>query len=677
MNRIHDYLLCAQLGRAFRDSGWGGCRITQLDRTPLLDLDEDAALRTILEGTATETGERFFRALVENLVKALNVHGAMVTQCGTDKRDLQALAFWMDGQLIENYRLDITGTPCEQVIDKCCLIHFPDRLIELFPTDSDAVESDLVSYLGMPLQAVDGKILGHMAVVDRRPLPEDPRVLAIFRIFAARAAAELQRLHCETELREREEKLGRLVDSAMDAIVELDQQFQTSRMNAAAEKAFGCNAKQALGQDFSRFLSADSRSRLLDLIGQLESRPQGQQYLWIAGGLSVCPSEGDCFSAEATLSRFESQRKSYFTLILRNVNDRLQAERKIQSLTDEAEYLKAEIKQLRHFEQIIGQSDALRAVLRDVEQVAPTDATVLILGETGTGKELIAHAIHAASRRRNQPFIRVNCAAVPAHLMESEFFGHEKGAFTGATQKRDGRFALADGGTIFLDEVGELSTDLQAKLLRVLQEGEFEPVGSSHTRTVNVRVLAATNCQLEDSVKEGTFRGDLFYRLNVFPIVVPPLRQRTEDIPLLATAFAARYAKEIGRTLHPLSPQCLQRLKGYNWPGNVRELQNIIERAVITSRDGHLNLDRALPEASAAPVPCIHQDDPQSCRRVRTVSELQEEERRNIVLALESTNWRVAGEDGAAKLLGMNASTLNSRMRALAIRRPKKQTELE
>ena len=643
----------------------------QLDREPLLDLDEDAALRTIFEGTAKETGERFFRALVENLAKALDVHGAMVTRCGADKRELHALAFWMDGQFVEDYRFDISGTPCEQVIDKCCLIHFPDRLIELFPTASDARGSDLVSYLGMPLQDVDGKILGHVAVVDRRPLPADARVLAIFRIFAARAAAELQRLSREAELRDREEKLNRLVDSAMDAIVELDGQLRTGRINSAAEKAFGCSARQVFGRDFSRFLTGDSRAKLRGLMEQLESRPQGQQYLWIAGGLTIRPTEGDSFPAEATLSRFESHRKSCFTLILRNVNDRLEAEQKIQSLTSETEYLRTEIKELRHFEQIIGRSGPLQAVLRDVEQVAPTDATVLILGETGTGKELIARAIHAASRRRDGPFVRVNCAAVPAHLMESEFFGHEKGAFTGATQKREGRFALADGGTIFLDEIGELSTDLQAKLLRVLQEGEFEAVGSSRTRRVDVRVLAATNRRLEESVKEGKFRDDLFYRLNVFPIVVPPLRDRAEDIPLLASAFASRYAKEIGRAIEPPSAECLERLSNYNWPGNVRELQNVIERAVITSQDGRLNLARALPEASILRALCVYPDEPRRCQRVRTAAELQEEERANILLALESANWRVAGESGAAKLLGMNASTLNSRIRALGIKRPR------
>jgi PAS domain S-box-containing protein len=636
-----------------------------------LDLDEDAALRTILEGTATETGEGFFRALAENLTKALQVHGAMVTQCGAEPRELNALAFWMDGQPVEDYVLDIAGTPCEQVIEQRCLIHFPDRLLDLFPGDGEARDASLVSYLGMPLLDVDGEILGHMAVVDRRPLPDDPRILAIFRIFAARAAAELQRLRCEAEVREREEKLGRLVDSAMDAIIELDQHLTATRVNVAAEKIFGCTAGQIVGRDFSQLIADESREKMIGLIERLDARPEGQQYLWIPGGLTAKPAGGDEFMAEATLSRFEVQRRSYYTLILRNVNDRLEAERKIRSLTVEKEYLTEELKQLQAFGDIIGNSEPLQMVLRDVEQVAPTDATVLILGETGTGKELIARAIHTASPRCDRPFIKVNCAAIPTHLVESEFFGHEKGAFTGATQKREGRFTLADGGTIFLDEVGEIPFDLQAKLLRVLQEGEFEPVGSSQVKRVDVRIIAATNRDLEQSVKDGKFRDDLFYRLNVFPLVVPPLRERFDDIPLLATAFAERYANKFGRAIQPPSDQCVQRLQTYDWPGNVRELENIIERAVITSPDGRLNLERALPEASPSDTTCGADRDGPSAKQVRTVQELQDEERENIVLALESTGWRVAGDSGAAKLLGLRPSTLNSRMRALGIERPR------
>jgi transcriptional regulator with GAF, ATPase, and Fis domain len=266
--------------------------------------------------------------------------------------------------------------------------------------------------------------------------------------------------------------------------------------------------------------------------------------------------------------------------------------------------------------------------------------------------------------------IRVNCATMPATLIESELFGHEQGAFTGATKKREGRFALADGGTIFLDEIGELPVDLQVKLLRVLQEGEFEPVGSSRTQKIDVRVLAATNRDLKRATREGKFREDLYYRLNVFPIELPPLRERGDDIGLLAANFAGKFAQRMGRSIESLSDDCIRRLQAYSWPGNVRELQNVIERAVITARDGRLNLDRALPEttkemsAEAAPAA-------ETPKRVRTAKELEELERANLLAALKATGWRVAGETGAAQLLGMKPTTLSSRIKALGIERPR------
>jgi transcriptional regulator with GAF, ATPase, and Fis domain len=257
--------------------------------------------------------------------------------------------------------------------------------------------------------------------------------------------------------------------------------------------------------------------------------------------------------------------------------------------------------------------------------------------------------------------------------MESEFFGHERGAFTGATHRRQGCFALADRGTIFLDEIGELSLDLQAKILRVLQEGEFTPVGSSQTRKVDVRVIAATNRDLKKAVKEGRFRDDLYYRLNVFPIEVPPLRTRGDDILLLAAAFASKFSQRMGREIEPLSENDKKRLKSYTWPGNVRELQNVIERAVITAQEGRLNLDRALPDARGETLreSGAREVTEDSSERILPIRELEQLERENILRALEATGWRVAGKDGAAALLGMNPSTLNSRIRALRIARPK------
>ena len=509
---------------------------------PLQDLETDAALRAILEGTATETGQRFFEALVQNLAKALSTHGAWVTEYFPETRRLRALAFWMEGHWVQDYEIGIAGTPCEEVIDKVQLIHFPDNVLEIYPEEEELKQNKAVSYMGMPLLDIDGRILGHMAVIDRRPIPVEPHVHAIFRIFAARAAAELQRLRAETEVREREEKVGRLLGSAMDAILELDEHLRISQVNPAAETVFQCKADKMVGQDFRGFVTEADAARLIRLIGELDTRPEGRRSLWIPGGLTArCPG-GESFPAEATLSRFEMHRARFTTLILRNIHDRMEAEQKIQSLTAEAELLREELQALHQDGALMGESQTLKHVLRDINQVAGTDTTVLIMGETGTGKELVARAIHAASNRRERPLVIVNCAAIPSTLIESEFFGHEPGAFTGATKKREGRFTLADRGTIFLDEVGELPLDLQAKLLRVLQEGEFDPVGSSMTKKVNVRVLAATNRDLAKAVQKGAFREDLYYRLNVFPVVLPPLRDRGDDVVRLATVFAQQCA---------------------------------------------------------------------------------------------------------------------------------------
>jgi DNA-binding NtrC family response regulator len=323
------------------------------------------------------------------------------------------------------------------------------------------------------------------------------------------------------------------------------------------------------------------------------------------------------------------------------------------------QYLVEEIRAERR--DLVGDAPALRRVLEQVAQVAPTDSTVLITGETGTGKELVARAIHEASARRDRPLVKLNCAALPRELVESELFGHEKGAFTGALQQRRGRFELADGGTLFLDEVGELPLETQAKLLRVLQEREFERVGGTRSLKVDVRMIAATNRDLASQVAAGRFRADLFYRLNVFPVVVPPLRERREDIPRLVQHFAAKTARKLGRPLEGISPAFLERARAYGWPGNVRELENAVERAMILSRgpllDGAPFLsgsEAASPSAAAAP----------------TEATLEEVERIHIRRVLEGTRWTIEGERGAARILGLNPSTLRGRLRKLGIRKP-------
>jgi transcriptional regulator with GAF, ATPase, and Fis domain len=336
----------------------------------------------------------------------------------------------------------------------------------------------------------------------------------------------------------------------------------------------------------------------------------------------------------------------------------------------ETEFLRAELRSLQTFEPILGSSKALLSSLHHVGDVAPTDTTVLLLGETGTGKELFARAIHGGSKRAHKPMIRVNCGAIPANLIESELFGHERGAFTGATHRRDGRFTLADGGTLFLDEIGELPIELQPKLLRVLQEGELEVVGSSRTIKVDVRIIAATHRNLSERVTQGAFREDLYYRLNVFPITVPSLRERREDIPALAQAFVDKFSGRLGRSIAPLAESTLARLQAYGWPGNVRELENVIERGVIISTHGVFDIGRALSEAPLPALEAPGASAPAAVTRILSVAEVETFERANIVRALEAAGWRVAGASGAAALLQMNPSTLNSRMRALGIRRP-------
>jgi PAS domain S-box-containing protein len=642
--------------------------MARAEKQAIARFDEDAALRSIVEGTVTATGQNFFAALVQSVAKALQTHGAWVTEYTPETRRLRALAFWLDDRFIEWERA-VDGSPCEIVVTGARLVHYPDRVFELFPNDEDVRNNHVVSYLGVPLLDVDGRVLGHLAVMDPRPMPEEPRAIAIFRIFAARAAAELQRLHAERALREREEKLGRLFDGAMDAIIEIDENLLVTHCNPAVAKVLRCDPHRLEHRNLGEDLVEADREMLRERMRELAARPPGARSMWIPGGLRMRRTDGTEFQAEATLSNFEAGRRPYYAIVLRDVNERLEAERRIEALASEAEYLKEEIRSLHNFGEIIGRSAPLRRVLQDIGEVATTDATVLILGETGTGKEVVARAIHAASDRRDRPFIKVNCAAVPASLMESEFFGHEKGAFTGAVARRDGRFALADHGTLFLDEIGDLPLDLQSKLLRVLQEGEFEPVGSSQTRSVDVRVVAATNRDLQREIREGRFREDLYYRLNVFPVHMPPLRERGDDVVLLAEHFAKRHAQRMGRRIAPLTEQCRARLKAYAWPGNVRELENVIERAVITARDGRLNLDRALPEAPAPAVPPT--STPGASAPIRTVEEMNALERSNLLLALQTAGWRVSGENGAAQLLGMHPSTLTSRMKALGIRRPR------
>jgi PAS domain S-box-containing protein len=346
------------------------------------------------------------------------------------------------------------------------------------------------------------------------------------------------------------------------------------------------------------------------------------------------------------------------TMIL-DITDKVLMEQEQAILQAQNQYLQEEIKLNNNFEEIVSKSKKFHKVLQQIEQVASTDATVLILGESGTGKELLARAVHNISKRCKRPLIKINCATLPANLIESELFGHERGAFTGAMERKIGRFELADGGTIFLDEIGELPVELQAKLLRVLQEGEFERLGNPKTMKVNVRVIAATNRNLEEAIARKEFREDLFYRLNVFQIVSPPLRNRKEDIPLLVKHFVKKYESKMDREIKNIPDKVIDALMLYDWPGNIRELENMVERALILSVGSTLEYGDWIPAAKNTGV---HQTK---------LLKMEDVEKEHIISVLNQTNWKVSGEKGAAKILGLNPTTLESRMKKLEIKREK------
>ncbi len=370
---------------------------------------------------------------------------------------------------------------------------------------------------------------------------------------------------------------------------------------------------------------------------------------------------------EATVQERTKELNAAIVRLTKEVDERKAAEESLQSafaeirrlkdrLQAENVYLQHEVAKEYNFGEIVGQSSAIAYVFLRVKQVAPMNATVLLLGETGTGKGVIARAIHSHSVRKDRPMITVNCTSLPANLIESELFGREKGAFTGAHARQMGRFELADGGTIFLDEIGEMPIDLQCKLLRVIQDGEFERLGSPRTIKTDVRIIAASNRNLEEEIKDGRFREDLFYRLNVFPIIIPPLRQRKEDIPLLVDHFIAKFNKKNGKRIQMVSKETMNALQEYHWPGNVRELESVIERAVIISAGTSLEvLDR---------FDTLRKQEEPAGQEIKALAEL---ERDHVLQVLQKTGWRIEGKNGAALLLGLNPSTLRARMRKYGI----------
>jgi PAS domain S-box-containing protein len=477
------------------------------------------------------------------------------------------------------------------------------------------------------------------------------------KVWVALAHDISERKEAEAALRASEERFAAIFRSAMDAIVIVDSELRITTFNQAAERIFNCQAADALGSSFRDFLCVDSRAVLDQCVRAVQRAESRYCYLWSPEGLTALRADGGSVPVEATVSLVEVGEQRLYAIILRDINDRMRWEAELKRLHEEMVYLQQELETIQGYGEIVGTAAPMKSVYEAIEKVAGTDSTVLITGETGTGKELVARAIHSASRRKDKVLVKVNCAALPAGLIESELFGHEKGAFTGATSRKIGRFELANGGTIFLDEIGDIPLDLQNKLLRVLQEGEFERLGDSQTRKTDVRVIAATNRDLSDAIEQGAFRSDLFYRLNVFPIAVPALRERKKDVPLLVRHLVMKYSVKLGKNIESIPQGAMNALMAYDWPGNVRELENVIERAVILTAGTELELGDWLTRSPTA-----------GAARIPTLDEL---ERDHIARVLAATGWRVRGDAGAAALLGLKPTTLEARMKKLGIERPR------
>jgi PAS domain S-box-containing protein len=649
--------------------------------------DDLRALRAVVEGTAAGTGREFFRSLVRHLAEAIDVHYATVCELKVPPHG-RVLAIWERDHVVEDLAFEFTTSPAAEVL-RGGLAHFPTGVLQRYPQAKFLAERGVDGYMAVPCRDGAGNTLGFLSVFDERPMPPEPRRLFIMRIFAARATAELQRLRAEQQLQESEARYRDLYENAPVAYWVVSTEGRILSANRRWTELIGYPVDELIGQLTYSF-AADTptgRPRSLQVRRkheagepvsgwEIEMRRKDGRSVWIKVWME--PTRGP----DGTL-----QAARCFCL---DITAQVLAERERDRLHEQKLYLQEEIKAVHNFEQIIGRSPALLEVLAHVGRVAPTDASVLVTGETGTGKELIARAIHSASKRRDKPLIKVNCAALPAGLVESELFGHERGAFSGAIARRLGRFELADGGTIFLDEIGELPAEAQAKLLRVLQEHEFDRVGGAAPIRADVRVIAATNRDLLKEVREKKFREDLYYRLNVFPVRLPPLRERREDIPLLVHFLLNKFTPRVGKHLEGVTRPTMQRLQEYPWPGNVRELENVLERAVILTAGPTLDIaPDLLPTPAAAPTAPPLGDGLEAVPQRgsegagddsglaaghptpgRPQPSLEDVERDYILTVLRQTNWLITGPRGAAQVLGLNPNTLRNRMKKLGITRP-------
>jgi len=531
------------------------------------------------------------------------------------------------------------------------------------------------SYVSIPI-SYEGKTVGCINVHSFQKNSFGEEEINLLETISHQIGVAIKNANQAEALRESEQRYRTLFDQSPVGVCIIDKNLKITHCNEKMVQIFQSSYKKIIGLDLAKlkdrsFVPAVENAfegHISDHETLYEATTSGAK-LWLhARVVPLRSSDGNVFGVMGVVEDITERKRSEQEL----KNAFSEIEKLKDCFQEENIYLRKEIMQNHNLDEIIGKTDAIKKVLLTAVQVADTDTTVLILGETGTGKELFAHAIHKVSKRSGRPMVKVNCATLPATLIESELFGHEKGAFTGATMARKGRFELANGGTIFLDEIAELPLDLQAKLLQVLQENKFQRLGSSLTIHVDVRIIAATNRDLEEEVRKGRFRGDLYYRLNVFPILIPPLCERKEDITLLVESFIDSIGKRLGKKIETIPRESFELLKEYPWPGNIRELKNIIERAVIITQGSKLQLPESLKILRTQEEPAEGLKSPQDMGlNVLRKGTLEEIERDYIVQVMEKTYWRIEGPYGAAEILGLNPSTLRSRTRKLGIKRPR------
>ena len=633
---------------------------------------------------AGKTGDAFFRSLVRHLAHALEADYVLVGALEPNGERIATLAVHGLGEAAA-LEYNLAGTPCALVVQtRVC--SYSSGVQQLFPEDEMLATIQAEGYVGSPMLDSSGRCLGLICAVTRQPLPNTARAEALLKIFATRAGTELERKNYEDALAHSEERFRAFVEHANEGVLwfKLEQPVSMDLPEDEQIELYYQNVYIADCNDQAARLFGFTRAEEM-IGGRLElttprSDPEQIERLraGIRSGWRTSQLERTIAGRDLLIARdgvIEDGKLHSVWVTARDITALKQAEAEVLRLNDELKthlqqltalkaqleqdnaYLLDEIRSEHNLGEMVGASPKFRELTERIQLVASTSATVLITGETGTGKELVARAIHNLSPRSNRPLVKVNCAAISAGLVESELFGHVKGAFTGASERRVGRFEYADGGTLFLDEVTELPLETQAKLLRVLQEQEFEPVGSNRTLKVDVRLLAATNRSLADLVREGRFRMDLYYRLLVVPVDVPALRERREDIPVLAAHFVRRVSRQFGRHVERISENMMRDLVAYDWPGNIRELENFLARAIVLCPGDTLDMPLQGAETNA---PATGES-----------RSLEATERKHIEDVLASVGWTIEGPKGAAAVLKINPSTLRSRMRRLGIQRPK------